>query len=162
MMEQSTASNFDAYSSPMVWCVTFCGIPSKGFLLVIFCLVNFNRIFGGIVSKLLSMIVLAIALLTIHIHPALAEASSDVLTQGAKVFSANCAACHMGGSNVVAANKNLKADTLKQFGMDSEAAIIAQVTNGKSAMPPFKGRLKEDQIQAVAAYVLAQSAQGWK
>jgi cytochrome c6 len=113
------------------------------------------------VRKLLSMVVLAIALFTLNIHPALADASSDVLTQGAKVFSANCAACHINGTNVVAANKNLKAETLKQFGMDSEAAIIAQVTNGKNAMPGFKGRLKDDQIEAVAAYVLAQSAQGW-
>lgn len=109
--------------------------------------------------KLLSILVLAIALFTIHIHPALAD--GDVLAQGAKVFSANCAACHLNGTNVVAANKNLKAETLKQFGMDSEAAIITQVTNGKSAMPPFKGRLKEDEIQAVAAYVLAQADKGW-
>lgn len=108
--------------------------------------------------KLLSILVLAIALFTIRIHPALAD---DALAQGAKVFSANCAACHINGTNVVAANKNLKADTLKQFGMDSEAAIITQVTNGKSAMPPFKGRLKEDDIQAVATYVLAQSEKGW-
>jgi cytochrome c6 len=111
------------------------------------------------VRKLLSILVLAIALLAIRIHPALAD---DTLAQGAKVFSANCAACHLNGNNVVAANKNLKAETLKQFGMDSEAAIITQVTNGKSAMPPFKGRLKEDEIQAVAAYVLAQADKGWK
>jgi cytochrome c6 len=114
------------------------------------------------VRKLFSIFVLAIALFVTQIHPALADASSDVLAQGAKVFSANCAACHINGTNVVAANKNLKAETLKQFGMDSEAAIIAQVTNGKNAMPGFKGRLKEDQIQAVAAYVLAQADQGWK
>ncbi len=111
--------------------------------------------------KLLSILVLAIALFTIHIHPALAEASSDTLALGARVFNANCAACHLNGTNAVAANKNLKAETLKQFGMDSEAAIINQVTNGKNAMPPFKGRLKENEIQAVASYVLAQAEKGW-
>jgi cytochrome c6 len=67
----------------------------------------------------------------------------------------------MNGNNVVSANKNLKAETLKQFGMDSAEAIITQVTNGKNAMPAFKGRLNEEQIKAVAAYVLDKSAKGW-
>ncbi len=84
------------------------------------------------------------------------------LALGAKVFSANCAACHIGGGNVVSANKNLKQETLKQFGMDSADAIITQVKNGKAAMPAFKARLTDDQIESVAAYVLDQSTKGWK
>ncbi|MEM6452572.1 MAG: hypothetical protein AAF703_19930 [Cyanobacteria bacterium P01_D01_bin.105] len=36
-----------------------------------------------------------------------------------------------------------------------------QVTNGKSAMPSFSGRLTEDQIASVAEYVLQQSEAGW-
>ncbi len=84
------------------------------------------------------------------------------LALGAKVFSANCAACHVGGGNVVSANKNLKQETLKQFGMDSADAIVNQVKNGKAAMPAFKARLNEEQIEAVAAYVLDQSTKGWK
>jgi cytochrome c6 len=149
----------------MQWLVHSVACPQRVFYWLFFLLsflaaIN-HRTFGGLVRKLLSIFVLAIALFTIHIYPALADASSDTLAQGAKVFSANCAACHLNGTNVVAANKNLKAETLKQFGMDSEAAIINQVTNGKSAMPAFKGRLKEDEIQAVAAYVLAQADKGW-
>ncbi|QZZ19006.1 c-type cytochrome [Leptothermofonsia sichuanensis E412] len=109
--------------------------------------------------KIWSLIAVAIALLSFTLaRPALA---ADIAL-GAKVFSANCAACHMAGGNVVAANKNLKAETLKQFGMDSASAIINQVTNGKNAMPAFKGRLNDEQIEAVAAYVLDQSAKGWK
>jgi cytochrome c6 len=109
-------------------------------------------------AVLTCLMAVTIAVLS-FVTPAMAD--DDVLTTGAKVFSANCAACHMGGNNVVAANKNLKAETLKQFGMDSEAAIITQVTNGKNAMPAFKARLSEDQIKAVATYVLAQSSKGW-
>jgi cytochrome c6 len=41
-------------------------------------------------------------------------------------------------------------------------AIITQVTNGKAAMPSFKGRLKDNQIADVAAYVLAQADKDWK
>lgn len=110
-------------------------------------------------KKVLAAILLAFVLFVAAFdRPAMAEPD---LTVGAKVFSANCAACHMGGGNVVSANKNLKAETLKQFGMDSAEAIINQVTNGKSAMPAFKSRLTPDQIESVAAYVLAQSEKGW-
>jgi cytochrome c6 len=91
--------------------------------------------------------------------PAFADA--DIAT-GAKVFSANCAACHNGGMNVVNAAKNLKLETLKQYGMDSKDAIITQVINGKNGMPAFKGRLNQDQIESVAAYVLARADGGWK
>lgn len=67
-----------------------------------------------------------------------------------------------GATNVVAANKSLRAAALKQYGMCSTDAIVTQVTHGKNAMPSFKGRLKEDDIKAVAAYVLDQSAKDWK
>ncbi|BCX13040.1 MAG: cytochrome c6 [Thermosynechococcus sp.] len=83
------------------------------------------------------------------------------LANGAKVFSGNCAACHMGGGNVVMANKTLKKEALEQFGMYSEDAIIYQVQHGKNAMPAFGGRLTDEQIRDVAAYVLDQAAKGW-
>jgi cytochrome c6 len=115
------------------------------------------------VKKFLYVILLAIALCVLAFaRPAIADVSTDTIAQGAKVFSANCAACHMNGNNVVMANKTLKQEALTQFGMDSEAAIIKQVTNGKGTMPAFKGRLTEEQIQAVATYVLAQAEKGWK
>jgi len=100
------------------------------------------------------------AIATFFFTPAPVLADADIAS-GAKVFSANCAACHNAGGNVVNAAKNLKLDTLKQYGMDSAAAIITQVTNGKNAMPAFKGRLSQDQIESVAAYVLDKAASGW-
>ncbi len=45
--------------------------------------------------------------------------------------------------------------------MNSAEAIIAQVTNGKNAMPAFKARLKPEQIEDVAAYVLGQADKSW-
>jgi cytochrome c6 len=109
-------------------------------------------------KKFLSVILLAVSFLTLALgRPALAADAA----QGAKVFSANCAACHMGGNNVVMANKTLKKEALEQFGMNSAEAIITQVTNGKNAMPAFGGRLKTDEIENVAAYVLSQSEKGW-
>ncbi|MEM6254411.1 MAG: c-type cytochrome [Cyanobacteria bacterium P01_D01_bin.156] len=80
---------------------------------------------------------------------------------GAQVFSANCAACHIGGGNAVNPAKTLKKDDLVQYGKDTPEAIITQVTNGNGGMPPFGGRLTPEQIENVAAYVLSQADKGW-
>ncbi len=81
---------------------------------------------------------------------------------GSKVFSSNCAACHLGGGNVVNSQKTLKKDVLEKYEMASIEAITTQVTKGKNAMPAFKGRLSDEQIAEVAAYVLEQSGKDWK
>ena len=84
---------------------------------------------------------------------------------GGQIFSANCAACHMGGGNVVHAERTLKADALKaylaNYEAGPEAAVAYQVTNGKNAMPAFGGKLSEGDIADVAAYVIEQSNKGW-
>jgi cytochrome c6 len=108
-------------------------------------------------KKILSIMALLIAIFTFSFtSPAFADDAP-----GAKIFSANCAACHAGGKNLVQANKTLKKDALEKYGMYSAEAIIAQVTNGKNAMPAFKGRLKPEQISDVAGYVLSQAEKGW-
>ena len=108
-------------------------------------------------KKLISIFTVAFALFTMAFSsPALADAAA-----GGKIFSANCAACHAGGNNVIMANKNLKKEALAQYAMNSIAAITTQVTNGKNAMPAFGGRLSAAQIEDVATYVLAQSEKGW-
>ena len=110
-------------------------------------------------KKLISIALLALALVTVAFtNPALADGDA---ASGAKIFSANCAACHMGGNNVIMANKNLKKETLEKYGMNSVDAIVTQVTNGKNAMPAFKGRLNAQQIEDVATYVLQTSEKGW-
>ncbi|NEO87489.1 MAG: c-type cytochrome [Spirulina sp. SIO3F2] len=81
--------------------------------------------------------------------------------QGKQVFDANCAACHAGGKNAVNPAKTLQKTDLEKYAMNSIEAITTQVTNGKAAMPSFKGRLTPEQIDNVAHYVLAQSEQGW-
>jgi cytochrome c6 len=110
------------------------------------------------VKRLLSLILVAIALVTtLFASPAMA---ADV-DNGGKVFSANCAACHMGGGNMVNPEKTLKKETLSQYAMNSLDAIKTQVTNGKGAMPAFGSRLTAAEIEDVATYVLAQSEKGW-
>jgi cytochrome c6 len=91
---------------------------------------------------------------------ALPVAAAD-LTIGAKIFKANCVACHMSGKNTVMADKNLSLEALIQYNMNSPAAVIAQVTNGKGVMPAFGKRLTSDEIESVAAYVLDQATKEW-
>lgn len=109
-------------------------------------------------KKIISLILLTITIFTLAFSsPALA---ADTIN-GAKIFSANCAACHAGGRNLVQANKSLKKGDLEKYDMYSPEAIISQVTNGKAAMPAFKGRLNPAQISDVSAYVLEQAEKGW-
>jgi len=82
-------------------------------------------------------------------------------TNGAKIFSANCASCHIGGGNIIIANKTLRKPVLEKYNMYSIEAIVCQVQNGKNAMPAFKGRLNDEEIEDVAAYVLEKSEAGW-
>ena len=71
---------------------------------------------------------------------------------GRKVFvSAGCGSCHTlaaAGAHGTA-GPNLDADPP---GVD---LVLDRVTNGQGAMPSFKGRLSEQQINDVAAYVVA-------
>ena len=44
----------------------------------------------------------------------------------------------------------------------NEKAVMKQVTNGKNAMPAFGGRLSDDDIANVAAYVISTASAGWE
>ncbi len=107
-----------------------------------------------IVSVLLMAMVLLVATFT-------TPARAADLAKGAQVFSSNCAACHLGGGNLVNGAKTLKKAALDQYSMASIDAIKTQVMNGKLAMPAFKGRLTDEQIDDVAHYVLDQAEKGW-
>ncbi|WP_017307094.1 cytochrome c6 PetJ [Spirulina subsalsa] len=105
------------------------------------------------------VIVLLLAITTLSFaHPALAQGNP---ANGAGLFQANCAACHLGGKNVVNPAKTLQKSDLEKYGMLSLEAIKTQITKGKAAMPAFLGKLNEQQIEDVAAYVLAQAEKGW-
>jgi cytochrome c6 len=98
--------------------------------------------------------------------PALAAIEPPVplappVSLGERIFTANCAACHIGGNNIIIAEKNLSKDALAKYEMNSIAAIKTQVILGKNAMPAFGDNLNSAEIEAVARYVLTQSQQDW-
>jgi cytochrome c6 len=110
----------------------------------------------------LLILLLAIALFKLtFIHPALAAEISN----GAKIFEANCASCHIGGGNILITEKTLKKEALlkylKNYDSDSIEAIIHQVQNGKNAMPAFKDKLTSEEILDVASYVFQNAEEGW-
>ena len=118
---------------------------------------NIKLISSRLMSVLMACLISLAAIAAFGQAPAFADSA-----EGAAVFKANCASCHARGRNLVKAEKNLKLASLEKYGMNSVEAIIAQVTNGKNAMPAFRGRLKPAQIESVANYVLAQAQNDWK
>ena len=83
--------------------------------------------------------------------------------KGKEIFTKNCTTCHSGGKNVMAASKSLSKEDLETNKMNSAAAIIELVTNGKPPMPAFGklGTLNATDIENVAAYILKKADAGW-
>ncbi|MBW4664482.1 MAG: c-type cytochrome [Chroococcus sp. CMT-3BRIN-NPC107] len=108
-------------------------------------------------KKIVTILVSAIAFLILVTTPV---AASTMET--ATLFTNNCAGCHINGGNIVRRGKSLKSKALKKFGMDSTDAIASLIKNGQYAMPAYKGRLTEQQILDVSAYVLEQAKRNWK
>ena len=83
--------------------------------------------------------------------------------KGKEIFRKNCTTCHSGGKNVMAASKSLSKEDLETNKMNSAAAIIELVTNGKPPMPAFGklGTINAADIENVAAYVLKKADAGW-
>ena len=84
-----------------------------------------------------------------------AEGGEGNAEAGAEVFaSAGCGGCHVleaaGSSGTVGPNL----DEAKP----DHALVVERVTNGMGAMPSFKDQLSEQQIQDVAAYVVASTS----
>lgn len=110
-------------------------------------------------KRFFSVLILGFSLFVLGFsQPALADGNPEA---GGKIFKAICAACHLGGGNVVMPAKNLKKDALEAYGMLDLEKIKTQVRNGKGAMPAFGSRLTEQQIADVASYVLQQAEKGW-
>ncbi len=108
-------------------------------------------------ARMLSTLLVFLTAVMFIASPAIAGDAAS----GAKIFSANCAACHAGGRNVISGAKTLQKDALDKYEMNSIEAITYQVNNGKNAMPAFQGRLTDAQIDDVATYVLSQAENGW-
>ena len=106
-------------------------------------------------------ILLAISLTLFTFHFVCLPVMAAETINSAKIFQANCAGCHPNGGNIIRRGKNLKLRVLRRNKLDSQAAIVTLVTNGKNNMPAYQDRLTEEEISVVSAYVLERANQGW-
>jgi mono/diheme cytochrome c family protein len=70
-------------------------------------------------------------------------------SDGKAIFTANCGSCHTLADAGTSGSVGPNLDEAKP----SRELAIQRVSNGKGVMPSFKGRLSDEQIQAVADYV---------
>lgn len=113
-------------------------------------------------AKLLATIAAVAAL---SIAPAAQASTTGSIEQGEQIFAHNCAACHMGGGNVIQASRTLKIgdlnEHLDEYRQTPLEAIEHQIEDGKNAMPAYADKLSEEEIIAVATFVEHQAEQGW-
>lgn len=136
-----------------------------------------SRIPGWMVPVLALLPVWAIVYFGALGEPAEESEVVDPMVLGAQVFASNCAACHGGsGEGSGAYPKLADGEVKKTFPDDMEADHIEFVTKGANGaagfgnpygdpnreggqrvvktgeMPPFEGKLSDDEIAAVVAY----------
>ena len=75
--------------------------------------------------------------------------SSEQIRKGAETFATFCSPCH--GARM----ENPELFNLKKFPPGERARFVNSVTNGKNAMPPWRGQLQPEDIEALWAYVVA-------
>lgn len=78
-----------------------------------------------------------------------ASATPEQPTDGKSIFAANCGNCHTLADAGTTGTVGPNLDDARP----PKALVADRVTNGKGAMPSFKGSLNQAQIDAVAEYV---------
>ena len=81
--------------------------------------------------------------------PGVETFSPEQIKRGAATFSSFCTPCH--GERM----ENPDLFDLRKFPPDQRSRFINSVTNGKNQMPPWRGQLKPEEIEALWAYVVA-------
>ena len=87
------------------------------------------------------------------------DTSDQRLAAGQRIFERRCASCHNsnGDGKTITASRFPYANLIdgKWRGDGSQASIEKQVRGGHDPMPKFEGKLTDEEIRNVSAYVLA-------
>ena len=84
------------------------------------------------------------------VGPARAQSSGEA------VYKSKCASCHSpDGSGSSAIGKQLKVPDLRsaETKKQTDAQLTDVTVNGKGKMPAFKGKLNDDEVKQVVAYI---------
>ena len=116
------------------------------------------------VSGLILTLLLIVGAAGLLSAPAMAV-DGAALERGEQIFNSNCAACHMGGGNVIRANRTLKIsdlnDHVEAYSSSPLEALEHEIEDGLNAMPSYADKLSEEEIVAVATYVEQRAELGW-
>ncbi len=116
------------------------------------------------VSGLILTLLLIVGAAGLLSAPAMAV-DGAALERGEQIFNSNCAACHMGGGNVIRANRTLKIsdlnDHVEAYSSSPLEALEHEIEDGLNAMPSYADKLSEEDIIAVATYVEQRAELGW-
>jgi cytochrome c6 len=108
---------------------------------------------------LISPLLVALAMLMSVTISTVKEASAGETEE--TTFKSSCAMCHgADGSGNTPVGKSVHIPDLHsaQVQKQSDAQLADAISNGKNAMPPFKGSLNPDQINGLVAHVRQLSA----
>jgi mono/diheme cytochrome c family protein len=98
----------------------------------------------------------AVITLTAALSPAATVSAQDPakIEAGENVFSTNCAICH--GDQLVSTGQTFDLRRLKD---NERARFENSVRNGKNQMPPWKGKLTDEEIDQLWHYIRANAYQ---
>lgn len=80
---------------------------------------------------------------------------------GAQLFEAHCAGCHLNGGNLIRRGKTLKLAALQRQDLASKEAIARIAAAGIGQMSGYQAVLGDAGVEAVAGWVWQQAEAGW-
>jgi mono/diheme cytochrome c family protein len=100
--------------------------------------------------------IIAMAVLGAALSPTTTVSAQDAakIEAGENVFSTNCAICH--GDQLVSTGQTFDLRRLKD---NERARFDNSVRNGKNQMPPWKGKLTDEEIDQLWHYIRANAYQ---
>lgn len=113
---------------------------------------NETRVWKRAVRSVGLLVIALPLLLYFMAAPAGAVAQTDSAPEGAKVFAGECAGCHGARGEGALEGPSLQSVLGDQAAVTGVAEIVR---HGYGEMDPFESKLTEDQIQAVANYVVS-------
>ena len=97
----------------------------------------------------------ALAAMLIALPCAAAAADDAAARKGAKLYENNCSNCH--GEDLQ--NNSGIAFDLRRLHADEHARFVNSVLHGKNVMPSWEGKLTDEQIESLWAYIRANAYQ---
>ena len=106
-----------------------------------------TRVWPLITAAMVIVISTACAGLALH-----AAADPKLIARGEQVYADYCSNCH--GEGLVNTSGGVTFD-LRRLRAEDRDRFLTSVLDGKRQMPPWRGALEMDQIEAIWAYVRA-------